>query len=342
MAGNYSHTTRSDGLVLTANIYNTDHQNHIDNATPAGLDDYSATVSQMKSTADPGEDGSESQATSMAGEIERLRFIIKEITGNTYWYESPIANLQAVAPITTRGDIIRGDSSGDPERLALGTNNYYLASDGTDALWQALDASDLATGTVPSARISALSAADVGGATGGAAAGIVNAATDIQINGASIIAKFEARQASTSGTAISFPISEGDRIQITVSLDAVGYDGSDHPLIQLSTGSTYKTTGYTSRGGTGGSGAISSSSGFIVKGPADSAKTVTGSMILTHEGGNVWSVTCNSSNSDGNMNSSIGFVSLGGELDGVRVVGSAGGAHDAGNIGVTHMGGVSV
>ena len=37
--------------------------------------------------------GSESQATSLAGELERLRFIIKEITGKTYWYESPDSSL---------------------------------------------------------------------------------------------------------------------------------------------------------------------------------------------------------------------------------------------------------
>lgn len=37
--------------------------------------------------------------------------------------------------ITTRGDIIRGSSSGAAERLALGTANQYLRSDGTDIAW---------------------------------------------------------------------------------------------------------------------------------------------------------------------------------------------------------------
>jgi hypothetical protein len=37
--------------------------------------------------------------------------------------------------VTTRGDIIRGDSSGDAERLAVGTANQVLTSDGTDAAW---------------------------------------------------------------------------------------------------------------------------------------------------------------------------------------------------------------
>lgn len=37
--------------------------------------------------------------------------------------------------ITTRGDIIRGDSSGADERLAIGAPGEVLTSDGTDAAW---------------------------------------------------------------------------------------------------------------------------------------------------------------------------------------------------------------
>ena len=39
--------------------------------------------------------------------------------------------------ITTRGDIVRGDASGDRERLGLGTTNYVLKSDGSDVVWGA-------------------------------------------------------------------------------------------------------------------------------------------------------------------------------------------------------------
>ncbi len=37
--------------------------------------------------------------------------------------------------ITTQGDLIRGDSNGNPERLALGTSGQVLSSNGTDAVW---------------------------------------------------------------------------------------------------------------------------------------------------------------------------------------------------------------
>jgi hypothetical protein len=37
--------------------------------------------------------------------------------------------------ITTRGDIIRGDSSGDRSRYGIGAANFVLTSDGTDPAW---------------------------------------------------------------------------------------------------------------------------------------------------------------------------------------------------------------
>jgi len=88
MAALYTHTTRATGLTLTAAIYNSDHQNHIDNGIPTQLDDYSTNVAQMQNSTDPGEVGSESLPTSLATEIERLRFAIREIKGSDQWYET--------------------------------------------------------------------------------------------------------------------------------------------------------------------------------------------------------------------------------------------------------------
>lgn len=91
MAALYSHTTRADGLILTAAIYNADHQNHIDNGIPAQFDDYSSNTAQMQAQTDPGESGSESLSTTLAGELERIRYSIAELKGKTYWYQT--ANL---------------------------------------------------------------------------------------------------------------------------------------------------------------------------------------------------------------------------------------------------------
>ncbi len=88
MAYPYSHTTRANGTILTASIYNTDHQNHIDHNIPEDTDDYSVSASEMQTVTDPGEVGSESLAVSLSGELERLRFAIKEMKGTAQWYET--------------------------------------------------------------------------------------------------------------------------------------------------------------------------------------------------------------------------------------------------------------
>ena len=97
MPGLWTITTRTDGEVLTANKYNSDRQEVVDNFVPSQMDDYSSTVGQMQSTVDPGEIGTESQATSLAGELERLRFLLAEITGKTHWYASPDVSLDELA-----------------------------------------------------------------------------------------------------------------------------------------------------------------------------------------------------------------------------------------------------
>lgn len=95
MPGLYTHTSRI-GSVSEAE-YNADHQNHINNHIPEKIDDYSPDVAGMRATTDPGEIGTESLPTTLAGEIERIRKVIVEITGETYWYETPATNLASVS-----------------------------------------------------------------------------------------------------------------------------------------------------------------------------------------------------------------------------------------------------
>ena len=58
----------------------------VTNDTLICIDDYSATATQMRLTTDPYASGTESLATSGAGELERLRFVLKHLTSWTYWY----------------------------------------------------------------------------------------------------------------------------------------------------------------------------------------------------------------------------------------------------------------
>lgn len=112
MGANYSHTSRVGSV--SESEYNLDHQNHIDNGIPSILDDYSANVAEMQATADPGEVGTESLSTSLAGELERLRHLIKEITGKTEWYESPANSIAGLQTIMPTGGILAYAATGTP------------------------------------------------------------------------------------------------------------------------------------------------------------------------------------------------------------------------------------
>lgn len=84
------------GEILTASDLNGEIDNLINNLDPAGIDDASADLAAMRAIVDPGEVGSESLATSLEGEIHRIRNIIKEITGEAQWYVTPAADLTAL------------------------------------------------------------------------------------------------------------------------------------------------------------------------------------------------------------------------------------------------------
>ena len=134
MAGLYSHTTRATGTTLTASIYNTDHQNHVDNQTPQMTDDYSSNVAQMQSTVNPGGVGTESLATTLAGEVERLRYVIKTMHGGAQWY--PGAAFVSGTSFDAKGDLLAGTAADAFAALTVGENNAALlaASDETSGL----------------------------------------------------------------------------------------------------------------------------------------------------------------------------------------------------------------
>lgn len=83
--------------VLTYADLNAEIDNILTNLGPAGVDDYSTNVAQMKLQTDPGGLGSESLPTSLSGEIERLRFAINRLSGETYWYEAPDSSIAELA-----------------------------------------------------------------------------------------------------------------------------------------------------------------------------------------------------------------------------------------------------
>ena len=82
-----------DQEVLTAADLNAEFNNILNNLDPAGIDDYSLTLSQMQTTVDPYPATVESLATDLKGEIERLRYQVLQLkksiqtSDSTYWYQ---------------------------------------------------------------------------------------------------------------------------------------------------------------------------------------------------------------------------------------------------------------
>jgi len=130
--GGYSHVTRANGTVLTAAIYNNDHQNHITNQNPQMTGGYSDTLAQMQTMTSPGGLGSEVLATTLQGEIERIRYQLRAITGTTQWYMPPPQSLSSIGGI--------GDGSVALTKLTNTTQGKLMGrvSAGTGA-WQEFD-----------------------------------------------------------------------------------------------------------------------------------------------------------------------------------------------------------
>lgn len=105
MGANYSHTTRSTGTVLTDTIYNEDHNNHITNMIPTIIDDYSANVTTMKVRTDPYPGSVESLATSLSGELERIRYVLRDITKQVDWFNDSPVFITAASPTLVTPDL---------------------------------------------------------------------------------------------------------------------------------------------------------------------------------------------------------------------------------------------
>jgi hypothetical protein len=90
MPGGWSIVPRADNELVTADIYNGDRQDIVNHIEPLYVDDYSATVAQMQAETNPGAPGAEALAVSLAGELERIRYVLHHVldpTGPT-WYSA--------------------------------------------------------------------------------------------------------------------------------------------------------------------------------------------------------------------------------------------------------------
>lgn len=75
---------------------NAEFDNVLNNFIPTMMQGYSVNAAQMQVQTNPGTVGAESLATALSGELERIRFTLAAITGNTYWYQSPAASISTL------------------------------------------------------------------------------------------------------------------------------------------------------------------------------------------------------------------------------------------------------
>jgi hypothetical protein len=79
--------------ILTYADLNAEFDNILNNLTPAGVDDASATLAAKQGQADC---TGANLPTSLAGELQMLRYQLAAITGETYWYTAPDNTIAAL------------------------------------------------------------------------------------------------------------------------------------------------------------------------------------------------------------------------------------------------------
>jgi len=114
------------GQLITATLWNNEFQNISTNLNPSGLDGYSDTDAQMQIQTAPYPGSVTSHASSLGGEIERIRYQLSQILGATspaYWYAKPTIDLKTLSNISAPlGCVVEYPSATPPN------NNYLLAN----------------------------------------------------------------------------------------------------------------------------------------------------------------------------------------------------------------------
>ena len=87
ISGTYTQSyVPTTGDTITVARWNSAWNDHNGGADFVGLGDYSASDSEMQTTTDPSPSAATSRPTDGKGELERIRYLIKQISGKSQWY----------------------------------------------------------------------------------------------------------------------------------------------------------------------------------------------------------------------------------------------------------------
>lgn len=98
--------------------------------TAACATGYSASVTQMKVTADPYPSSTESLASTMADELARLRFQVNAIVGKSFWYQPVDISLAKSTPKHFGATYLQASEIADPVTPGPNDARLYFKDDG--------------------------------------------------------------------------------------------------------------------------------------------------------------------------------------------------------------------
>src|SRR2546428_11279206 len=113
----------TNDLLTASDLTTSSTRVGVSNMTPTCMDDYAADITQFRLFTDPYPGAVASLPTSLAGELERIRFVIRKVFGFSQWYThtEPVmlpagTNLIGQVAITTpdaatKGLVVKGFAS---------------------------------------------------------------------------------------------------------------------------------------------------------------------------------------------------------------------------------------
>ena len=358
------------GETLTAAELNAEYDNILNNFDPDGMDDASLNNAAMDATADPFPGASQSLATALRGELQRIRFVLAQLSGEAKWYIDPDGSMASVftnaatfaGKKTFSNNVIftKGADVASAAALPLITDGNYFDVTGTDAI---ISIDTVGIGFVvrlhfDAALVLTHNATDLilpGAANITTAAGdeftFVEYATGdwrctayVLATGKSVIPFSELKTAiaTTSGTTKDFTGIPSWVKRITVMFAGVSTNGTSNPIIQLRGSGGFEGSGYLGTAGlvsvNAASAANISSTGFTLAKSHDAARVYHGKFTLDLENStnNTWIGTGMLGGSDSTqLELTMGSKSITGTLTEIRLTTLNGtDAFDAGEINI--------